>query len=117
MKKPSQCPDCGVVMNHNGYNTYRKFKLGKVKIGRYICPVCSANSEEDRSFWKNMKKEFFSLLNRIYQVLRVNHMSFTGIASVMDLVFPRGKDTVMNAFNDSVENTYIPPSEDVNIVH
>ena len=43
------------------------------------------------------------LLNRIYKVLRVNHVSFTGVASVMDLVFPRGKDTIMNAFNDSVE--------------
>ena len=35
----------------------------------------------------------------------------------MKLIYPCGKDTVMNAFNDSVENTPIPPSKDVHIIH
>jgi len=35
----------------------------------------------------------------------------------MDLIFPRGKDTILNAFNDSVEKTGIPPMEDVYTFH
>jgi len=102
---PSLCPKCGSQMNYNGYNTYRKASLGNVKIGQYICPCCRKSCEEERSFWE----KFFDALNFIYQRLRVQHVSYQGIASVMDLIFPRGKDTILNAFNGSVEKTEIPP--------
>jgi len=98
-------------MNYNGYNTYRKVSLGYVKIRRYICPCCRKSCEEERSFWE----KFFDALNIIYQRLRVQHVSYQGIASVMGLIFPRGKDTILNAFNGSVEKTDTPPMEDVYI--
>ncbi len=111
------CPDCGTRMNYNGYNTYTKHELGDIRIGRYICPVCRGSFEEERGFWESLKNEFFTALDRLFQVLRVNHVSFRGISDVMDLIFPRGKDTIMNAFNHAVEKTIVPAVEDVYIVH
>jgi len=98
-------------MNYNGYNTYRKASLGNVKIGLYICPCFRKSCEEERSFCE----KFFDALKFIYQRLRVQHVSYQGIASVMGLIFPRGKGTILNAFNNSVEKTDIPPMEDVYI--
>jgi len=84
-----QCPNCGIRMNYNGYNTYCKKGLGNVKIGRYICPCCQESSEEDRNFWERLKTEFFQVLNMIYQRMRAHHVSFQGISSIMELIFPR----------------------------
>lgn len=111
------CPSCFTRMNYNGYNVYTKQKLGSIRIGRYVCPVCGGSLEEDRGFWESLKNEFFTVLDRLFQVLRVNHVSFRGISDVMDLIFPRGKDTIMNAFNESVEKTIVPPVKDVHIIH
>ena len=114
---PPSCSKCGAKMSYNGYNTYCKKGLGNVRIGRYICPSCHESCEENRNFWEKLKIEFFDVLDRIYQRMRAQHLSFQGISSIMDLIFPRGKDTILNAFNDSVEKTDIPPLEDVRIVH
>ncbi|MBA7551784.1 ISNCY family transposase ISMac19 [subsurface metagenome] len=113
---PPSCPECGTRMNRNGYNSYNKIGLGSVKIGRYICPFCEETSEEERSFWEKLKGEFFDVLGVIYQLMRLHHVSYQGISSIMELIYPRGKDTIFNAFNDSVEKTDIPPIEDIQIV-
>ncbi len=42
---------------------------------------------------------------------------FEVFSDVMDLIFPRGKDTIMNAFNHSMEETIVPEIKDVHIVH
>jgi hypothetical protein len=104
-------------MVYNGYNTYGKKGLGSVKIGRYECPSCDKPCEEERSFWERLKSEFFEVLDTLYQRLRVLHVSYPGISSLMELIFPRGKDTISNAFNSSVERTEIPPVAKVRIVH
>jgi hypothetical protein len=114
---PPPCPLCGTEGNHNGYNTYTKEGLGSVKMGRYRCPLCDVNWEEERDFWECLKQEFFHVLDAIYQRLRYLQVSYQGISSVMDLIFPRGKDTISNAFNSSVERAEIPPVGDVRIVH
>jgi len=97
------CPKCNIKMIHNSYNTYCKKGLSGVKIGKYICPLCKESIEEDRSFWENLKDSFFDLLNMIYQIMRDLHVSYKGIASMMELIVPRGKDTIFNAFCESVE--------------
>jgi hypothetical protein len=114
---PPRCPQCGSRMSHNGYNTYCKRGLGSVKIGRYLCLSCDTSHEEERSFWENLKGGFFGVLDRIYQLMRRLHVSFDGISSIMNLIFPRGKDTIFTAFNESVEKTTLPPVEDMRIVH
>jgi len=111
------CPKCGARMDHNGYNRYCKRGLGAVKIGRYICPSCKEPYEEERSFWERLKSEFSEVLNAIYQRMRALHVSYQGISSIMELIFPRGKDTIFNAFAESVEKVEIPPVEEVRIVH
>jgi len=113
---PPVCPKCGTPMNYNGYNTYCKNGIGSVKIGRYICPSCYEPCEEERSFWENLKSDFFGVLARIYQLMRLHHVSYQGISDILGLIYPQGKDTISNAFNDSVEKTAIPPLEDIQIV-
>jgi len=113
---PPSCPECGTRMNRNGYNSYGKIGLGSVKIGRYICPSCEETSEEERSFREKLKGEFFGVIGVIYQLMRLHQVSYQGISSIMELIYPRGKDTIFNAFNDSVEKTAIPPVEDIRIV-
>ena len=114
---PPDCPECGYRMNHNGYNKYCKKELGNVKIGRYVCPICEELLEESRSFWEQLKTDFLDIINSIYQRLRIQNVSYEGASVVMELIFPRGKDTIHNDFTDSVEKTYIPPVEDIQIVH
>ena len=114
---PPSCPKCSTIMTHNGYNTYCKKGLGSVKIGRYICPSCDEPYEEERSFWEKMKGDFLNVLSLIYQLMRLHHVSYQGISSIMRLIFPRGRDTIFNAFNESVEKTAIPQIEDIRIVH
>ena len=113
---PPLCLKCGTQMNHNGYNTYGKKGLGSVKIGRYICPSCYEPCEEERSFWENLKGDFFGVLARIYQLMRLHHVSYHGISDILGLIHPQGKDTIFNAFTASVERTVIPPLEDIQIV-
>lgn len=114
---PPLCPVCNTRMSHNGYNTYSKKNLGSVKIGRYKCPSCDELLEEDRTFWEKLKKDFFEILANISQILRNHHISYKGISTVMGYIFPRGKDTIFNAFTESVEKTTIPPPKNIQIVH
>lgn len=111
------CPKCGYRMNHNGYNEHCKKGLGSVKIGRYLCPICKEPLEESRSFWEQLKTDFFSVLENIYQHFRIQNVSYQGASAVMELIFPRGKDTIHNDFTNSVETAYIPPLKDIQIVH
>ncbi|KAF5435281.1 hypothetical protein C5S35_11540 [Candidatus Methanophagaceae archaeon] len=113
---PPLCPKCGTQMNHNGYNTYEKRGLGSVKIGRYICPSCREPCEEGQNFWKNLKGDFFDVLARIYQLMRLHHVSYQGISDILELIHPQGKDTILNAFIASVERTVIPSIKDFQIV-
>jgi hypothetical protein len=114
--KPPLCPECGMQMNYNGYNAYAKRGLGSVKIGRYICPSCNKKCEEERSFWEKLKEDFFEIISMIDQLLRLHHVSYQGISDIMGLIYPQGRDTIFNAFADSVEKTIIPPAEDIRIV-
>jgi hypothetical protein len=111
------CSCCGARMVHNGYNIYQKKGLGSVKIGRYICPVCKESCEETRGFWEQMQAGFFGLLDRVYQLLRLHHVSYEGISEVMGLVFPKGKDAIASAFNGSVELAIVPPVGNILIIH
>lgn len=114
---PPRCPECGVLMNRNGYNTYCKKYIGSVKMGRYICPCCGKSHEEDRSFWEALKNSLFGIMDVFYQQLRLYNASYQGISAAMKLVFPRGKTTIYDALMESIEKTYIPPVEDILIVH
>lgn len=104
-------------MTYNGYNEYTKKGLGSIKIGRYICPACKELLEEDRSFWKELKEKFFNVMNQIYHRMRAHHVSYQGISWILELIFPKGKDTIFRAFNGTIGSTVIPPVEDVRIVH
>jgi len=113
---PPLCSKCCTQMNHNGYNTYEKRGLGSVKIGRYICPSCYEPCEEERSFWENLKGDFFGIIGRLYNLMKLHHVSYQGISDIMELIYPQRKDTILNMFADSVERTVIPPLEDFQIV-
>jgi len=94
---PPTCPICNTKKTHNGYNTYCKKGLGSIKIGKYICPLCKESIEGDLSFLENLKASFFDLLNTIYQLMMDLHVSYKGISSMIEPIFPRGKDTIFNA--------------------
>jgi len=99
---PPLCPECGVPMNRNGYNAYCKKYIGSIKMGRYICPCCDESLEEDRSFWEELKKGLFDVLDVFYQQLRFYNVPYKGISAIMKLVFPRGKTTIYNAFMNAL---------------
>ena len=116
-KKPPQCPKCANNMMHNGFNSYTKKGLGTIKIGKYLCKSCDKLIEEDRSVWENLKTLFSELLGELYQMLRINHVSYNSISDIMQLIFPQSKSTVFREFNLAIENVEIPPLENVLIVH
>jgi UDP-N-acetylglucosamine enolpyruvyl transferase len=63
-----------------------------------------------------LKEDFFDIISRIDKLLRLHHVSYQGISDIMALIYPQGRDTIFNAFADSVEKTVIPPIEDFQIV-
>ena len=83
--QPPLCTDCGTPMNHNGFNNHTKMLLGDVNIGKYLCPNCRKNIEEDHGFWENAKSAFFGLFGGLCQLLRVNHVSLEVIENVSNL--------------------------------
>jgi hypothetical protein len=115
--KPPECLECNNRMVHNGFNQYTKKGLGTIKIGKYLCKQCGKMQEEKRSAWEKIKTEFFALLGQIYQMLRLNHVSYQGISNLLGLIFPQSKGTVFKEFNHAMENVEIPPLEKAYIVH
>jgi len=64
-----------------------------------------------------MKTEFFSVLDHVYQILRVYYVSYEDISALMGSIFPRGKGTTPRAFNDSMDGADFPVLENFNIIH
>ena len=115
--KPPQCPECNNTTVHNGFNQYTKKGLGTIKIGKYLCKHCGKMLEEQRTAWEKIKTELFSQLGQIYQMLRLNHVSYQAISSIMELIFSRSKGTVFREFNKMMEDVEIPQLKAVYIVH
>jgi len=115
--EPPQCPECSDKTVHNGFNKYTKKGLGIIKIGKYLCKHCGKMLEEQRTAWEKIKTELFSHLGQIYQLLRLNHVSYQSISNIMDLIFSRSKGTVFREFNKIMEDVEIPQLKAVYIVH
>jgi transposase-like protein len=115
--KPPQCPECNNTTVHNGFNQYTKKGLGIIKIGKYLCKHCGKMLEEQRTAWEKIKTELFSHMGQIYQLLRLNHVSYQSISNIMDLIFSRSKGTVFKEFNKIMEDVEIPQLKAVYIVH
>lgn len=115
--EPPQCPECYNKTVHNGFNKYTKKGLGIIKIGKYLCKHCSKMLEEQRTAWEKIITELFSHLGQIYQMLRLNHVSYQAISNIMDLIFSRSKGTVFREFNKIMEDVEIPQLKTVYIVH
>jgi hypothetical protein len=55
--------------------------------------------KEKRSFWEKLKGgDFFGSLAMIYKLMRLRHVSYQGISTIMGLIYPQGKDTIFNTF-------------------
>lgn len=102
-KIPPKCDTCGEQMTHNGYNRYSKNKLGMIKVGRCLCPNCGHNFEEDKSFWEEMKNEFFSAIGKIVLSLAEKDLSLEGMVEVLENIFPRSKTWIVNLINDFLD--------------
>jgi len=64
--------------------------------------------EEQRAAWEKIKTELFSQLEEIYQMLRLNHVSYQAISSIMELIYSQSKGTVFRDFNNLIEDVEIP---------
>jgi len=115
--KPPQCPECNNKTMHNGFNLYTKKGLGTIKIGKYLCKHCGKMFEEQRTAWEKIKTELFSQLGKIYQMLRLNHVSYQAISGIMNLIFSRSKGSVFRDFNKMMEDVEIPELKAGYIVH
>ena len=115
--EPPQCPECYNKTVHNGYNQYTKKGLGIIKIGKYLCKHCGKMLEEQRTAWEKIKTELFAQMGQIYQMLRLNHVSYQAISDIMDLIFSRSKGTVFREFNKMMEDVEIPQLKPAYIVH
>jgi len=111
------CPDCNTQMVHNGFNTRCKEHLGMVKVGRYLCPVCRRTITEDSGFWDNLTDQFFDMLAEICQLLRIHHVSYEGIESVLRFLIPRSKETIRNIIKYATERMVVPSVNNILFIH
>jgi hypothetical protein len=116
-KIPPACPICSTPMVHNGYNLYTKKGLGEISIGRYKCSNCGNTQEEDHSFWEYLKTLLFDSFNNFFQILRYHSVSYDGISTLMDFIYPRSRSTILRAFNKEMEQEKIPKSKNIHMVH
>lgn len=114
---PPQCPECGTLMDHNGWNSNTKRWLGIVKIGKYSCPKCQRNVTELSNFWEDAKKEFFGIFGSFCQLLRVNHVSYEVIEKASSYFYPCDKDTIRTMIADATQKMNLPEIKDIRIVH
>jgi hypothetical protein len=114
---PPLCPECGYPMSHNGYNTYQKVHLGEANVGKYLCGACGKSIQEDRDFWIKRKAGFFEIIKEISTCLRLNHVSYEVIESVMSYLYPRDKDTIQNMVRCAIEEVAVPSVKDIRFVH
>ena len=111
------CPRCGKSMVKNGSNSYTKKGLGTVKVGKWWCKNCAATLEEDRSFWENLKDEFFEVLAHLTKILKDHKVSIQGISDVFALVYPRSRETVRLQFTKSIDEIEIPAETNFFVIH
>lgn len=89
-------------MVHNGYDYARKKGLGKVRIGKQICPVCREEHHEDKGFWKNLLSRWKETTTKIIFSLRDSHVSWQAISNLMKFIIPLGKDKAIYLFDEMV---------------
>tara|TARA_Y100000310_G_C20625082_1_gene785399 strand:+ start:233 stop:1540 length:1308 start_codon:yes stop_codon:yes gene_type:complete len=111
------CPCCGKPMIKNGFNSYTKKGLGTVKIGKWRCRKCDVSLEEDRTFWEDLKDEFFELLAHMTKILKDHKISYEGISDIFALIYPRSRETIRIQFKKSIDEAEIPIDTDVFIIH
>ena len=104
-------------MVHNGYNPYTKQDLGKINIGRYKCSNCGNTQEEYHSFWEDLKTLLFDSFNNLFQILRHHNVSYDGISTIMDFIYPRSRSTILRAFNKEMEQENVPKLKNIHMVH
>ncbi len=114
---PPLCTNCGSRMKHNGFNNHTKMHLGTVKIGKYQCPECLKNIEEDHVFWEDATNAFFGAFGSFFQLLRVNHVSLDVIEKVSRFIYPRDKDTICTMIKSATDNMQAPKIDDIEFVH
>jgi hypothetical protein len=114
---PPLCPDCGTRMVHNGSNSRCKMHLGMVRVGRYLCPACRKTVTEDSGFWDNLIGPFFDILSEICQILRLHHVSYEGIESILNFLIPRDKDTIQNMVRYAIERAKLFKVKNIQFVH
>ena len=111
------CPCCEKTMVKNGFNPYTKKELGTVKVGKWWCKECNEIIEEDRSFWEDLKDEFFEVLAHLTRILKDHNVSYQGISDVCALVYPRSRETIRLQFVESIDEIEIPVDTNFFVVH
>jgi len=114
---PPLCPECGYPMSHNGFNTCQKGLLGEANVGKYLCGACGKSTQEDRDFWIKLKANFFGIITGICTRLRLNHVSYEVIESIMGYLYPRDKDTIRNMVQCAIEDMEVPLVKNIQFVH
>jgi len=114
---PPLCPECGHPMSHNGFNACKKGLLGEAYVGKYLCGTCGKSTEEDRDFWIKLKADFFGIITEICTRLRLNHVSYEVIESIMSYLYPRDKDTIQNMVQCAINEMTVPSVKDIQFVH
>jgi len=111
------CPRCEKSMIKNGSNTYTKKGLGTVKVGKWWCKKCGVTLEEDRTFWEDLKDEFFEVLVHMTEILKGHNVSYEGICDIFTMIYPRCKETIRIHFTKSIEKVKIAVNTDIFIIH
>jgi hypothetical protein len=114
---PPLCPECGYPMSHNGFNTCQKGLLGEANVGKYLCGACGKSTQEDRDFWIKLKANFFGIITGICTRLRLNHVSYEVIESIMGYLYPRDKDTIRNMVQCAIKEMEVPLVKNIQFVH
>lgn len=119
---PQICPKCETLMVKNGSNTLRKEEVGKIKIGRYICPICRTTVKDPCDIWNTLNDELNTLIGDFTLKCRILNVSYQEVCFLLSTIFPKkiNKDKLYNLSKkrlDSLEIPEIVMPDDIIIIH
>jgi hypothetical protein len=64
-------------------------------LGDISAPVCcDKKCDEEHSFGEKLKGDFFGIIDGIYNLMKLHHVSYLGMSDIRGFIYPQGKDAI-----------------------
>ncbi len=106
-KKPN-CPHCGYICSHNGWDPITRKNLLTLKIGRFRCKNCGCEIKKDLNIFTKILDNWYDTLHNFFLRLKDRDVALRVISELMEFLAPMSKDTVLRRLCKALKQLVIP---------